>query len=297
MNENEFILFDRREKIRAINDRYDLVNNAHLSLSGGKDSTILHYLLDIALPGNRIPRVFINTGIEYKMIVEYVKEMAKNDDRIIIIQPTQNIKEVLTKYGYPFKSKQHSSNLEVFQNQHKMTATNIHYLGIVESKTKFRCPKMLEFQFSNDYQIKISDRCCEQLKKKPFNTWEKENHKPIILTGMRADEGGKRNNIGCIVTDKENNLKKFHPLLVVSEDWENWFIENQQIKLCDLYYQPYGFKRTGCKGCPFSLNLQHDLDIMEKLLPNEKAQCENIWQPVYAEYRRLGYRLRKDGME
>lgn len=28
-------------------------------------------------------------------------------------------------------------------------------------------------------------------------------------------------------------------------------------------------------------------------MPNERKQCEYIWQPVYAEYRRLGYRLKK----
>lgn len=32
----------------------------------------------------------------------------------------------------------------------------------------------------------------------------------------------------------------------------------------------------------------------EFLFPNERKQCEIIWKPVYAEYRRLGYRLRKD---
>ena len=40
----------------------NLENNAYISFSGGKDSTILHYLIDLALPNNKIPRVFINTG-------------------------------------------------------------------------------------------------------------------------------------------------------------------------------------------------------------------------------------------
>jgi hypothetical protein len=34
---------------------------------------------------------------------------------------------------------------------------------------------------------------------------------------------------------------------------------------------------------------------MQKLLPNEYKQCETIWKPVYDEYRRIGYRLRKKG--
>ena len=40
--------------------------------------------------------------------------------------------------------------------------------------------------------------------------------------------------------------------------------------------------------------LQEELDLMEKLLPNEKIKCEYLWKPVYTEYRRRGYRLRKD---
>ena len=68
MTENEFMLADRIAKIQSINQQFDLENNAYLSFSGGKDSTVLHYLLDEAIPGNKIPRVFINTGIEYKDI-------------------------------------------------------------------------------------------------------------------------------------------------------------------------------------------------------------------------------------
>jgi 3'-phosphoadenosine 5'-phosphosulfate sulfotransferase (PAPS reductase)/FAD synthetase len=109
---------------------------------------------------------------------------------------------------------------------------------------------------------------------------------------MRKEEGGQRASINCVVTDKDNKLKKFHPLLVVSEDWENWFIDQYNIELCKLYNPPYNFKRTGCKGCPFSLDLQNQLDVMKKLLPNEYNQCELIWKPVYDEYRRINYRLR-----
>jgi 3'-phosphoadenosine 5'-phosphosulfate sulfotransferase (PAPS reductase)/FAD synthetase len=78
----------------------------------------------------------------------------------------------------------------------------------------------------------------------------------------------------------------------MSKDWEEWFISTYNIKICDIYYPPYNFVRTGCKGCPFALYLQEELDTLEKFFPNEKKQCELIWAPVYAEYRRLGYRLK-----
>lgn len=73
MTENEFLLQDRITKIKSINELYNLNENAYVSFSGGKDSTVLHFLLDEALPGNKIPRVYLNTGIEYKKVVAFVE--------------------------------------------------------------------------------------------------------------------------------------------------------------------------------------------------------------------------------
>lgn len=73
MTENELLLADRIAKIKSINELYDLENNAYISFSGGKDSTVLSHLIDEALPNNRIPRVYFNTGIEYKAIVNFIE--------------------------------------------------------------------------------------------------------------------------------------------------------------------------------------------------------------------------------
>lgn len=74
MTDNEFLLSDRIQKIRSMNELHDLEHNAYVSFSGGKDSTVLSALIDMALPNNLIPRVFMNTGIEYKAIVDYLRE-------------------------------------------------------------------------------------------------------------------------------------------------------------------------------------------------------------------------------
>ena len=69
----------------------------------------------------------------------------------------------------------------------------------------------------------------------------------------------------------------FPPLNPITDEWEQWFIETYNIKLCELYYPPFNFKRTGCKGCPFSLDLQEQLNIMEKYIPNEaKTMRDNL---------------------
>ena len=107
MHDNELLLFDRLEIIKTVVNKYG-ENQFYISFSGGKDSTVLHHLVDMALPNNKIPRVYSNTGIEYLKVVEFVKKMAKDDKRFIILTPTTNIKKTLEERGYPFKSKEYS---------------------------------------------------------------------------------------------------------------------------------------------------------------------------------------------
>ena len=70
--DNEFLLQDRIQKIRQIIRKYG-EENFYLSFSGGKDSTVLSALLDMAIPENKIPRVYANTGIEYRLILDFVE--------------------------------------------------------------------------------------------------------------------------------------------------------------------------------------------------------------------------------
>ena len=284
--DNELLLFDRLQVIKDTITKYG-EENFYLSFSGGKDSTLLSWLIDEALPGNKIPRVFINTGIEYLMIVDFVKELAAKDDRFVIIQPSKPIKKILEEYGYPFKSKEHSTKLHEWQQGNRDTKSIKKYI----SGAPFQCPDILLYQFSDNFDLKVSQFCCHKLKKEPAKKWAKENKKSITITGMRREEGGQRTTLGCILTDKNGKVVKFHPLAVVSDEWEDWLIEKEKIALCPLYLHPYNFKRTGCAGCPFNLHLQEQLETMSIFLPAERRRCEIIWKKVYDEYRRIGFRL------
>lgn len=294
MNEDEaeLLLFDRLEAIKTVVAKVG-EDKIYLSFSGGKDSTVVHHLLDMAIPNNKIKRVFINTGIEYQAINEFVKEKCSTDDRFVIIAPSLAIKPMLEKYGYPFKSKEHSEKLRLYQNGSRSSSWLKNYLN--EKSKHFKCPAILMYQFRDDFQMSISNKCCLKLKKEPAHRWATKNDMDCTITGMMKSEGGQRaSKMQCVVKDKDGNIKKFHPLAKVSEEWEKWFIQKYEIKLCSLYYPPFNFKRTGCKGCPFSLDLQEQLSVMEKYMPNERKQCEIIWKPVYDEYRRLNYRLKKN---
>lgn len=291
MTENEFILHDRLGVIRDTINKYG-EENFYLSFSGGKDSTVVHHLLDMALPNNKIPRVFSNTGIEYNAIVDFVRDRQREDDRFVMIQPSKNIKKTLETVGYPFKNKKHSKKVDQYQRRGNLTDYLKEYVEGVGRKegSKYVCPSKLRYQFTDQCKLRISNRCCDELKKKPVSKYVKETGRSVIITGMMREEGGARDHIEC-VHFKNGKITKFHPLAKVTHEWEKWFIDEYNIPLCKLYYEPYNFDRTGCKGCPFALHLEKDLAIMQKYFPSEYAQCQIIWKPVYDEYRRIGYRL------
>lgn len=231
MTEHEFTLSDRITKIKSINEQYDLENNAYISFSGGKDSTVLHHLIDEALPNNNIPRVFINTGIEYKAILSFVRSFIDNDKRFVLYAANKNIKDVLNTMGYPFKSKEHSHKLASYKNGSRSKSI-LKYFRQEEGGFS-PCPYSLLYQIGDNFKLKISDACCYEFKKKPAAKYQKESGRSITITGMMKSEGGERTSLQCIVTDSSSGkVKKFHPLSVVSNEFEDWYIKERSIELC-----------------------------------------------------------------
>lgn len=290
MTDNELLLQDRIDKIKEVINKYG-EENFYISFSGGKDSTVLSALIDMALPNNRIPRVYANTGIELNMIRDFVLEMQKTDDRIEIIKPSVPIKQMLEKDGYPFKSKIHSHCVNLYQTDPSKKMWQGYIGKRPEVWHSRECPKILRYQFTEENTLRISDMCCVKMKEEPLTNWSKENNKSIAIIGIMKEEGGRRMRSKCLVFSGKK-FKKFQPLAPITKDWEDWFIENYDIIICDIYKPPYNFERTGCKGCPFAIEIEHELETLEKYFPNERKQCEIIWKPVYDEYRRLGYRLK-----
>lgn len=114
--DNELILHDRIEKIKSTIEKYG-EENFYVSFSGGKDSTVLSALIDMAVHGNKIPRVFANTGIEYKLILDFVEREREREHpwELVILKPSVPIKPMLEQEGYPFKSKIHAHCVNLFQ--------------------------------------------------------------------------------------------------------------------------------------------------------------------------------------
>lgn len=285
MTENEFLLQDRITKIQSVMKQYGQENFC-ISFSGGKDSCVLSKLVDLALPDNNIPRVYADTGIDWKVIHDFVLDLQKKDDRIQIIKPSVPIKQMLETDGYPFKSKKHSEFVGTYQRNGSMD--NLiglqHYTHTSDDGKNWTsinsCPKKLLYQFTPEFKLKVSDKCCKRLKEDPINNWQKENNIPYIMIGLMREEGGRRFSAKCLAF-KGKDLKAFQPLVVLSKDWEDWFISEYNIQLPDLYYPPYNFTRTGCKGCPFNLHLQKDLDIIAEFFPRERESSVKSFGNLY----------------
>ncbi len=255
---------------------------------------MLRDLIDRAVFENNIPSVHINTGLELKSIEDFVKKCAENDNRVKIIKPQQNIKKVLSEYGYPFKSKRHSKILR--QYQRGIDGATIHnYLQdeqkVSELSKSLICPKCLKYQFTPDFNIRVSDKCCEYLKEKPLKKWSIENAKPFSIIGVMQAEGGRRESAKCLAF-RNNKLSAFQPLAPLPIDFIDKYIEYFNIEIADIYNDPYNFPRTGCKGCPFAINIENELRTLKKYFPAEHKQCLQIWGDIYSEYYRIGYRIK-----
>ena len=88
-----------KQRIREWVQHYG-IDGGYVSFSGGKDSTVLLTIARELYPD--IKAVFVDTGLEYPEIRQFVKTW----DNVDWIKPKMTFKQVIEKYGYPFISKE-----------------------------------------------------------------------------------------------------------------------------------------------------------------------------------------------
>jgi len=95
---------------------HKLDGKVYAAFSGGKDSTVMVYLLDKwcdIMKYEKIPLVFNNTTNEYSEILEYVRGYG---DRVLWLRPKITFAQSLQKNGYPLISKEQSQMINEAKN-------------------------------------------------------------------------------------------------------------------------------------------------------------------------------------
>jgi len=156
----------------------------YVSFSGGLDSTVLLNLVREVYPD--ILGVFINTGLEHVDNVEFIQEQ-KN---IKIIQPKKSYKEIIEKHGYPVVSKMVSMAISRYRNTKDPIQKRLRlYGGLNPNTNKFQkmgvIPK--KWRYLINAPFKISEKCCDILKKRPALNFEKQTGLSPYIGTMAED--------------------------------------------------------------------------------------------------------------
>lgn len=238
----------------------------YIAFSGGKDSTVLLDLVRKLYPN--VPAVFSNTGLEFPEIVKFVKTF----DNVKIVRPKIPFNKVIEKYGYPVVSKEQSAYIYEYRNTNSPKLKELRLNG--NSKGSFKISDKWKYLINAPF--KISDKCCDTLKKEPSERYEKEtNRKPFIATLIEESKLRMSNYIkyGCNAFNNKRPTSK--PLSLWTEQDIFEYIDTFKLPIAKIYgdllkdsnnkYYLTGEKRTGCMFCMYGCHLEREPNKFQKL--------------------------------
>ncbi len=249
---------------KVIQDWHEANKGAvYVAFSGGKDSTVCLDLVRSLFP--EVPGVFVDTGLEYPE----VKEFVKTKENITWVRPKMSFKEVLEKTGYPVISKEVALKVrQARENAPGSSLWNLRINGIKQNGefTPFgqipaRWLPLLKAPFN------ISELCCNYLKKRPFHIYEKETMRRGITGVMAGDSRTRRTSF---LKHGFGNICHAHPCAPLShwlekDIWE--YLGAQGLEYSKVYDLP-GVDRTGCVFCMFGIMRDQDRFLnLEKTHP------------------------------
>ena len=298
-------ILDSYVKAKSVLAKYD---SAMASISGGADSDVVLDILARLDADHCIRYVWFNTGLEYKATrdhLDYLEE--KYGIEIERFRPKKSVPMCCKEYGQPFLNKHVSEQIHSLQINH-FDFTDMEYEKMVERVNKYsakwwhnqfgdgkhgqsvfnigRNKYLKEFLIANPPTFDIHRQCCEWTKKKPSKSIYKKYNVSLDITGIRKGEGGIRSQAysNCYSVQK-NGMNRYRPIFWYTNKDKDDYKRLFDIKNSDCY-EVWGFTRTGCVGCPFNRDLEHDLAIVQQYEPQIHKACNNIFSDSY-KYTRL----------
>lgn len=271
----------------------------YVSFSGGKDSTVLAYLVANWLahfkePPYPLTLVFVNTGLEYpeiqKFVNEYTDWLREKFPRVTVnlhrLRPKMNIRQVVAKYGYSIVSKEVAAYVEEAREKpdgRSAARLRGEYLRKDGEPSEYNCEK---WEFLLYAPFAISSKCCGAMKKKPMNAYMRKTKRVPTMATM-AQESRLRTKVwlknGCnafegqhpagkpmsfwteqdvlrFIVDRELPIASVYGDIVAS-DGENDYAET----LIDCKLHCTGCQRTGCMFCAFGAHLEKGENRFERM--------------------------------
>jgi 3'-phosphoadenosine 5'-phosphosulfate sulfotransferase (PAPS reductase)/FAD synthetase len=244
----------------------------YISFSGGKDSTVLLHIARHLFPD--IKGVYVDTGLEYPEIKEFVKMF----DNVDIIRPKKSFKQVLEEEGYPLISKEVSQAVLELRRElrNNFAGCRSEQFGLVPKSGKYA----ERYSFSNyaylkDAPFKISHKCCSIMKKNPSREYTKRTGMyPIVATMASESQLRKTNWIryGCNAFDSKNPHSA--PMSFWTEQDVLQYIKLQNLPIAKVYgdivednnkLKCTGCSRTGCIFCMFGVHLEKEPNRFQRL--------------------------------
>lgn len=283
-------------------------DGVYVSFSGGKDSTVLLDIVRRMYSG--IEAVFVNTGLEYPEIQQFVKTF----DDVTILRPKMRFDDVLRTYGYPLISKEVS--LAIYYARKGSVWANNYFSGLDRKGNphKFKEGMYGKYKPICNADFAVSDKCCGIMKEKPLNEYEKRTQKKPI-TAIMAAESKKRETAwlqtACNAFEGKRPISK--PMSFWTEQDVLRYIKVNDLPIASVYgaivekdedgyeydtnlvgeqigkYYTTGCNRTGCIFCAFGCHLEKSptrFQLLKQTHPHQYNYCigggeyvGGIWQP------------------
>lgn len=302
-------IFDAYEKAFAVLGD-DRTRTVCASISGGADSDLIIDMVTKIRPDAKF--VWFNTGLEYKATKEHLKYLeSRYGIEIERIRANCPVPLAVKRFGYPFLAKMVSEYISRLQ-RHNFDWTDRPYEELLadfpncKSSLKWWCNEkgensrfgidrwkyLKEFMIENPPTFPISAGCCKGAKKDTAHDFQKSQKANLIVTGERKSEGGARaGTSSCFTGAYDNGSAVFRPIFWLKDSDKEEYERIFDIRHSECYWG-YGLRRTGCVGCPFGRNWEHELEVAKQHEPKLYKACTNVFAPSY-EYTRAYWKFRK----